>query len=109
MNRHRIERFEDIEIFLQRIENIEYSRIECTSHTLFRLSEKQRKIFTCEELKQRLKFGTPLKVGVQYNGNYAIYYKHKEKALATKIIIRFAPASINIVTFYNIHINQIPK
>ncbi len=99
MNGHRIEKFEDVEVFLQRIANIEDSEIECTGHTLFRLSENQRKIFTCKELKNIVRFETPLKVGIQYNG----------KMLVIKIIMHVSPGSINIVTFYNIPISQIPR
>ena len=59
----------------------EYSkdRIKCTDHTFFRLNEKQRKIFNCETVKEYLFYETPILVGIQENGNYAIFYKYKKK------------------------------
>jgi len=106
---HRIETFEEIPTFLDRLSSFSENTIECTEHTLFRLSEKQRKVFTCDELKQLLLHETPLKIGVQVNGNYAVYYKHKEKLKIVKVIIGLKPTIISIVTFYILHMDQLPR
>lgn len=106
---HRIESFEDVAIFFERISSFDSAAIECTSHTFFRLSEKQRKIFTCDALKEILLNKMPLKVGVQYNGNYAVFYKAKEKLHVIRIILDFKPAQISIVTFYIIDVEQMPR
>jgi hypothetical protein len=81
--------------------------IECTQHTFFRLSEKQRKIFTCDELKRILTKETPFLVGLQNNRNYAVFYIHNNKNL--KIIVNLGNRKIKIVTFYFIEQWQIPK
>ena len=82
-------------------------KIECTPHTFFRLNEKQREIFTCKELKKVLLTKTPFLIGLQYNNNYAVFYKYQKKNL--KIILNIGNRNINIVTFYFIQKWQIPK
>src|SRR3989344_7489453 len=105
---YRIEKFEDISIFVDRINNFNEKNIECTDHTFFRLSEKQRKAFACDELKRILINEIPLRVGIQYNGNYAAYYKYKENRII-KIIINFKPTLIRIVTFMILSQEQLPR
>lgn len=83
------------------------NKIECTPHTLFRLSQKQREIFACEELKDILLKDVPFLAGIQENNNYAIFYRHKNKNL--KIIVVIEPQKVKIVTFYYILEWQIPK
>jgi len=82
-------------------------QIECTSRTFFRLSGTQRKLYTCEELKKILLKEKPFLVGIQHNGNYSAFYRHKGKNL--RMIIRMDFGKINIVTFYFIEEWQIPK
>ena len=105
---YRIETFEDVSVFQNRMINFDENSIECTHHTFFRLSEKQRKVFTCDELKRFLLNETALKAGVQYNKNYAVYYKYKEQRLL-KIILSFKPNKINIVTFKILDKGQLPR
>ena len=105
---YRIEKFEDIEIFISRIKDFAENDIECTPHTLFRLSEKQRKVFTCDELKKSLMNEVPVKVGIQHNKNHAIYYKYKDQKIL-KIIVSFKPSKVRIVTFYILDKNQLPR
>jgi len=78
------------------MQNIDEEEIECTKHTLFRLSQKQRQVFNCEELKRILLHETPIRVGVQYNGNYAIYYRSEKRPGIIKIIINIGPAKISM-------------
>ncbi len=97
----------DIKEFLDFLKNYNKENIECTSHTFFRLSEKQREIFTCDELKRIFLKESPFLVGVQYNENYAAFYKYQDKNL--KIIVVMGDRKIKIVTFYFIEEWQIPK
>ena len=105
---YRIEKFEPVSVFRKRMKYFDENTIECTSHTLFRLSEKQREVFRCEKLKHFLLEENPLKVGIQYNGNYAVYYKFKGQKII-KIIISFKTNRIRIITFYILHEKQLPR
>ena len=96
-----------IEEYLKLINNYKESQIECTDHTFFRLSQKQRAIFTCSELKRILIQDKPFLVGTQFNKNYATFYRRENKTF--KIILRIDNRKINIVTFYFIEEWQIPK
>ena len=83
--------------------------VKCTPHTLFRLSERQRKIFTCEQLKLIVLYQAPLKAGIQRNGNYALYYKQEEKPSLTKIIASVKPTEITLITFYILDSKEVPR
>tara|TARA_Y100000310_G_scaffold343227_2_gene449891 strand:+ start:1277 stop:1612 length:336 start_codon:yes stop_codon:yes gene_type:complete len=99
----------EIDDFLEIIKEYSKEQIECTHHTFFRLSEKQRKIFTCETVKEYLFHETPFLVGVQENRNYAIFYKYKKKKFIRIIADMRNMRKINIVTFYLIEEYQIPR
>jgi hypothetical protein len=75
----------DIGNFIKLIQSYSQEQIECTQHTFFRLSQKQRKIFTCENLKIILKQEKPFLVGIQHNDNHTVFYRYKNKNL--KIIL----------------------
>ena len=96
----------DVNEFIELIKKYPPEKIKCTEHTFFRLSEKQRKIFTCEELRKILKNKKPFLVGIQRNDNHAAFYNYQNKNL--KIILRIN-GKINIVTFYFVEEWQIPK
>jgi hypothetical protein len=96
-----------VAVFLERIKKSKPENIECTKHTFFRLSEKQRMIYESGKLKEIILKETPFLVGIQYNECYAIFYRHENKIL--KVIVVFATPKINIVTFYFIKEEQIPK
>jgi len=96
-----------VQDFIKKIKKYKPEEIECTDHTFFRLSEKQRKIFTCKELRQILLNEKPFLAGIQYNDNYAVFYKHNNKNL--RVMLAIEPRKINIVTFYFIEEWQIPK
>lgn len=98
----------NVKEFLDIISEYTKDQIECTEHTFFRLDEKERKIFTCDTLKEYLFHETPILVGIQYNGNYAVFYKFKNKFLRIILDILIA-RKINIVTFYLIEEYQIPR
>jgi len=103
----KIEKRVEVKVFLDFIKDYKEEDIECTEHTFFRLSEKQRKIYTCSELKRVIIEEKPFLVGIQYNKNYAVFYKYKNKNL--KAIVNFRNRKVQIVTFYFIEEWQIPK
>ena len=95
----------EINEFLEIIKDYKSEQIECTGHTFFRLSEGQRKIFKCEKLKEFILYEEPIFVGLQENGNHAIYYKHDKKTM--RMILDLQYQKINIVSFY--FTNQLPR
>ena len=97
-----------IEEFLEQIRGYSKEQIECTNHTFFRLSEKQREIYTCEKLREYLFYEVPFLVGLQEKGNYAVFYRH-EKNKFIRIIVNIDVRKVNIVTFYFIEQKQIPR
>ena len=106
-NNTKIKKRVEINEFAKFIKEYKKEHIECTDHTFVRLSQKQREIFTCEELKRILFNEKPFLVGIQHNENYAVFYKYKNKNL--RIILGMNSQKINIVTFYYIEQWQIPK
>jgi hypothetical protein len=103
----KIEKKIDIIEFTNFIKEYKEEQIECSSHTFFRLSEKQRQIFTCSELKKIITKEAPFLVGIQHNKNYAVFYKYQNRNL--KIILNFNNRKVKIVTFYFIQEWQIPN
>jgi hypothetical protein len=97
----------DVKEFISLLRKYKKEQIEYTEHTFFRLSEKQRKIFTCDELKRVLIEKIPFLVGLQHNQNHAVFYKYQNKNF--KIILNINDRKIKIVTFYFIEEWQIPK
>jgi len=104
---HRIERKIEIDEFLDSIGGYSEERIECTKHTFFRLSEKQRKIFKPEDILRYILEQKPILVGIQYNGAYAVFYDYKENDVI-RIVLDIKPNQIEVVTFYIIDKKQIP-
>ncbi len=49
---HRIDAFEEAGKFVERMAEYDAGLIRCSEHAFFRLSEKQREVHTCEELKK---------------------------------------------------------
>jgi len=96
----------NIEELFETIKKYSKEKIACTHHTFFRLSEKQRKIFTCDELRKILLNNKPFLAGIQNNGNHALFYKYQNKNLK---IVSNMNRKIKIVTFYFIQEWQIPK
>ncbi|MBR9704060.1 hypothetical protein GOV12_01505 [Candidatus Pacearchaeota archaeon] len=107
INETKIEKKVNIKEFIEFVKEYKKEQFECTEHTFFRLSEKQRKIITSSELRRILINKTPFLVGSQYNKNYAIFYKYQNRNL--KIIANFNNRKVKIVTFYFIEEWQIPK
>ena len=93
--------------FKSMIANYTVDQIECTEHTFFRLNKAQRKLVTCNALKQIIRNEQPSLVGVQYNQSYAAFYHHQTKIL--RMILAITKEKINIVTFYFIEEDQLPR
>ena len=96
-----------IKEFLFKLETFR-NNIEITAHTFFRLSEKQRKIYTELILKDFLLNKRPLEVWQQKNENLAVFYDY-EKNKVLKIILRFSFDKIYIVTFYILNKGQLEE
>ncbi len=97
----------ELQDFVSMVKNYGSENIECSSHTFFRLSEKQRTIFTCENIRQTLLNDIPVLAGIQYNGCHSAFYKHKNKRFM-KIILDIKADKIEVVTFYIIEEKQLP-
>ena len=100
---HKITRFIDVNEFLDSIKD---KNIELSKHALFRLGDKQRDIFK-EEIPNYIKNKTPVCVGIQGNGLYAIFYKYSSN-LAIRILLISENTKVLIVTFYIISMDKIP-
>ena len=96
---HRIKNRIDSNTIHSRLLDYAEDEISCTEHTLFRLSEKQRKVFNCGSLKKYLLEKSPILAGIQQNDKYALFYKHGKNRYI-RIIIDIKPHRVDIVTFY---------
>ena len=104
----RIKKKIDLNNFLDKVKNYSGDKIECTPHTFFRYSEEQRKTFNCEFVKGFVLNQSPVLVGQQFNGNYAVFYDYKGEGFL-KVIITFISGKILVITFYTIEKQQLPK
>ena len=73
-------------------------RIKISPHAYFRLLESQRKVYKDEALREVLSREKPAFIGIQQNGNYAVFFKRKEGYL--KIIFKVETQYVEIITFY---------
>ena len=105
---HRIEKKVEVETFLDIIKSYTKDQINTTDHTFFRLSEKQRKIFKDELLKEYLLAKIPILVGIQFNGNYAVFYDFSKNEVL-RLMLDIQPNKIEIVTFYLPDKTQVPR
>lgn len=105
---HKIEEKISVDKFQDIIKNYTEDQIITTKHTFFRLSEKQRKIFKDTVIKEYITGKNPLLAGIQNNGLYAVFYDYK-KGEAIRLILDIQPNKIEIVTFYIVDKEQIPR
>ena len=98
----------DEESFYQKLRNYTRDKIECTPHSFFRFSEEQRKRFNCDFARDILLNRKPILAGLQYNGNYALFYDFEDNKLL-RIMIIFISGRIRVITFYTIEKHQLPK
>ena len=104
---NKIKRKIPVNDFIVLIRKYKYEDIGDSGHAFKRLSQKQRELFTLEEIRKILLENHPFLVGIQENDNYAVFYKHQGKNL--RIIIKLESQKVKIVTLYNILEWQIPK
>lgn len=76
---HRVEKIVDIDHFVDMVKGC--GTVNCTHHTFFRLSEKQRKLFKCREIEKYLLGIRPVLVGQQFNGLFSCFYRYSGKHL----------------------------
>jgi len=86
----------EVNEFLKTVRKYKPEQVKCTPHTFFRLSKAQKEIFTCEELTKILFEESPFLVGIQYNKNYAVFYRFKDREnKALKMILNIDSRKIN--------------
>ena len=85
----------DEESFYQKLRNYTRDKIECTPHSFFRFSEEQRKRFNCDFARDILLNRKPILAGLQYNGNYALFYDFEDNKLL-RIMIIFISGRIRV-------------
>lgn len=86
-------------VFLSRIRAYPSESIEITKHALFRLDERQRKIYQQDILKKIIMEKSPLEIVKQQNGNLAVLYPYESNRIL-KIVMNLRPQKLYIVTFY---------
>lgn len=74
-------------------------QIHVSNHALDVLSLSQRKVFKPEDLISMLLNDKPAAIGLQRNGNYAVYFKTGDGY--RKVIFNVKPSRLEIVTFMN--------
>ena len=104
---NKIKRKIPINDFVALIRKYSPENIEDSGHAFKRLSQRQRELFTIEEVRKILLKDKPFLVGIQENDNYAVFYKHQGKNL--RMIIKLESQKVKIVTFYNILEWRVPK
>ena len=97
---HKVKEKIKVAEFVRKVKDYGIESIESTAHSFFRLSEKQRKIYTEESLKKIIFNEVPIEVGIEKNGNYALIYNFNAGKELLKILVNFSPNKIYIVTFY---------
>ncbi|MCK5624770.1 hypothetical protein KAI04_02930 [Candidatus Pacearchaeota archaeon] len=105
---HKVKDKIKISIFLKKIKEYGYENIEATAHTFFRLSQKQREVYTEEVLKKIIFNEKPLEVSIQKNNNYAVIYLYKENKLL-KILLDLTLNKVYIVSFYILNREQMKE
>lgn len=105
---HRIEKKIDVKTFFEIIKDHTEKQIITTHHTFFRLNEEERKIFKESVLREYLIAKVPVVVGIQHNRNYAVFYDYSKNE-ALRLILDIQADKIEIVTFYIIDKNEIPR
>ena len=108
INATKIKKKIDEESFYQKLKIYKRDKIECTDHSFFRFSEEQRKRFNCDFVKDILLNQKPILAGIQYNGNYALFYDFENDRLL-RIMAIFISDKIRVITFYTIEKHQMPN
>ncbi len=78
---NKIKRKIPVNDFITLIRKYSSESIEDSGHAFRRLSQRQRELFTIEEVRKILLKDHPFLVGIQENDNHAVFYKHQGKNL----------------------------
>ena len=105
LEEHKVDDKIKVVAFVERVKAYGYSNIESTNHTFKRLSQKQREVYTEEELKRIIFNEKPLEVGIQKNRNYVVIYNFRLNKYI-RILLDFTTNKIYIVTFYILNKEQ---
>ena len=89
----------NVKEFRGKLDSYGPGNVECSRHTFFRLSDKQRRVFDCQNIRKILFHDLPVLAGLQNNGCYAAFYKHKNKRFI-RIILDMKAGRIDVVTLY---------
>ena len=92
----------DIKEFSGLVKN---KKVAISPHAIFRLSNRQRKVFKEDELINIVNKETPRKAYLQENERYAVYYRKSDGY--RKLIIEVKNKETIIITFMDI--TEIPK
>ncbi len=76
---NKIKRKISVKDFITLIRKYSSQNVEDSGHAFKRLSQRQREVFTIEEIHKILLKDKPFLVGIQENNNYAAFYKHQGK------------------------------
>lgn len=104
---HRIEKKIEVNDFISLVKDFKENDIITTKHTFFRLREDDRKIFKDKIIKEIILSQSPVLAGIQHNRLYAVFYKYEKNIL--KILLDIQANKINLVTFYIIDNQQLPR
>ena len=88
---NKIKRRIPVNDFIVLIRRYSPESIEDSGHAFKRLSQKQRELFTIEEVRKILLKDHPFLIGIQENDNHAVFYKHQGKNL--RMIIKLETVS----------------
>lgn len=94
----KIERIMAIEDFLKIIEDIKEEQVFLTEHSIARLKEGERNVFKERVIKEYVLTKTPIMVGIQRNGVYAVFYQVGRDLL--KVLLDIQPSNLRVVTFH---------
>ncbi|MAG61150.1 hypothetical protein CL619_05155 [archaeon] len=84
---------------------IKGKEIILSPHALDHLSSRQRKIFNKEDLIQMIKKDNPIRIYLQENNRYRVYYRRSDGF--RNVILSIFNQRVTIVSFMNIR--NIPK
>lgn len=105
---HRIKEKINTKEFMELLAHYKDSEIYSTNHTFLRLNENERKIFKHDMLIDTIRQKKILLVGIQYNDlATAIFDFSKNEAI--RIVFEIYTNKIEMVTFYVINKNEIPR
>lgn len=105
---HRIKEKIRNEEFIEILSHYQDSDIYSTEHTFDRLNENERKIFKHDDLITIVRQKRIFLVGIQYNGLFTVIFDFSKNE-AVRMVFEVHPFKIEIITFYLVNKNEIPR